>query len=60
MAAIAQVDPDETDSEEAERQLEDVIEYLRLPPSILLTKRNHYRKLTVKISKLNLPAVARI
>ena len=29
MAAIAQVDPDETDSEEAERQLEDVIEYLR-------------------------------
>ena len=29
MAAIAQVDPDEIDSEEAERQLEDVIEYLR-------------------------------
>ncbi|MBU02295.1 MAG: hypothetical protein CME55_03290 [Halieaceae bacterium] len=29
MAAIAQVDPEETDSEEAERQLDDVIEYIR-------------------------------
>ena len=29
MAAIAQVDPEEADSEETERQLDDVIEYLR-------------------------------
>ena len=29
MAAIAQVDTEETDSEEAERQLEDIVEYLR-------------------------------
>ena len=29
MAAIAQVDPEETDSEEAERHLDDVIEYIR-------------------------------
>ena len=29
MAAIAQVDPEETDSDEAERQLEDIIEYIR-------------------------------
>lgn len=29
MAAIAQVDPDGTDSEEAERQLDDVIDYIR-------------------------------
>ena len=29
MATIAQVDPEETDSEEAERQLDDVIEYIR-------------------------------
>lgn len=29
MAAIAQVDPGETDSEDAERQLDDVVEYIR-------------------------------
>ena len=29
MAAIAQVDTAETDSEEAERQLEDIIEFIR-------------------------------
>ena len=29
MAAIAQVDPEAADSEETERQLDDVIEYLR-------------------------------
>ena len=29
MAAIAQVDPEGTDSEEAERQLDDVIDYIR-------------------------------
>jgi uncharacterized protein YgfB (UPF0149 family) len=29
MAAIAQVDTEETDSEETERQLEDIVEYLR-------------------------------
>jgi len=29
MAAIAQIDTEETDSEEAERQLEDIVEYIR-------------------------------
>ena len=38
MAAIAQVDPDETDSDEAERQLEDVIEYIRFAAINIVTE----------------------
>ena len=38
MAAIAQVDPEETDSDEAERQLEDVIEYIRFAAINIVTE----------------------
>ena len=38
MAAIAQVDPDETDSDEAERQLEDVVEYIRFAAINIVTE----------------------
>jgi uncharacterized protein YgfB (UPF0149 family) len=38
MAAIVQVDPEETDSDEAERQLEDIIEYIRFAAINIVTE----------------------
>ena len=38
MAAIAQVDPEETDSDEAERQLEDIVEYIRFAAINIVTE----------------------